>query len=506
MKRWGSLAVLLAVAAAACGGAKKPPGRASAVKPVTSESPAAAEPAAPGASAAAVAKSSTRKSSGRVSAPRAGLSPAVAALPPVTDTTIKVGIAYSEDPGAANAAAGFAGIGQVDQKRGWDKMIAEINKVKPFGRSVVPSYISYTTSDIQSKGADQLGQEWCQRWAADKVFMAFFGNSIPTLTSCLTQRKIAQLGGGLGFSYAKTFQENPYLVEHNSPALDRTAQFYIDQLHAQGFFSTFKTDPSSPPVPPDRKPIIGLLRYDTPAHKVAGAIIKSRLAAQGLALKHDFEVHWDPASNPANQLAEANPINTAVATCKADGCTHFLFMGSTSGVRLSIFGGQRMEDQRYRPMLGFSSWDAPAAAHSTLKASFDTPTTDYDALFRMAMLVSHSPNTFRAQTAAFAKCKALFVEAGEVFEGREANAKEGQIGGYCDTAWYFIAALNATGRTLNLDTWMGQGVATAGKVEAVGAYRMQTSAQRHDGASAIRNGKFFDDCNCFKETTDEIAV
>src|SRR5581483_8538695 len=44
-------------------------------------------------------------------------------IPPLTRTSIKIGMTYLSDPGAANAAAGFGGIGQVDQRRGFDMIV-----------------------------------------------------------------------------------------------------------------------------------------------------------------------------------------------------------------------------------------------------------------------------------------------------------------------------------------------------------------------------------------------
>lgn len=74
--------------------------------------------------------SARAKSSARVRpADVSGSAPAD--LPPITETTVKVGITYTEDPGGANAAAGFT-VGQVDQRRGWEALIAQINKAPAF--------------------------------------------------------------------------------------------------------------------------------------------------------------------------------------------------------------------------------------------------------------------------------------------------------------------------------------------------------------------------------------
>ncbi len=89
----------------------------------------------------------------------------------VGPSEIKIGITYTEDPGGANAAAGFS-VAQIDQRRGWEAMIADINRDPPMGRKVVPVWYSQTENEFTSKGADRVAQEACARFTQDtKVFM-----------------------------------------------------------------------------------------------------------------------------------------------------------------------------------------------------------------------------------------------------------------------------------------------------------------------------------------------
>jgi hypothetical protein len=99
----------------------------------------------------------------------------------------------------------------------------------------------------------------------------------------------------------------------------------------------------------------------------------------------------------------------------------------------------------------------------------------------------------------------VFQDAGETFEGDEAAEKETMITAYCDTAWYYVAATTAAGRTLNVDSWMN-GVHTMAPAPSAGAYVMQTKRNRHDGIGAIRVGGWSDGCSCFKATSDVIPV
>ena len=433
----------------------------------------------------------------------------------MTENEIRVGVAYSRDPGTANTAAGFAGIGQVDQKRAIDAMIAEVNKSPPHGRRVVPVYYSYTTNDVTTKGADQLYQEMCAHWTRDnRVFLAWVAG-LDTLQACLTRARVAQIGSGSGFSYEKTFQDYPWYVEHNTAALDRMAKDQVDQLAARGFFATCKPDTSTNPCV-DGKPRIGLIRYDQPSHKAAAATMKRALTSHGLQLCSgcEFEISYSADNIPA-QLDDATEVNSAINSCRtprtvpgtdtpAGPCTHMLFLGSRAGVRITLFYVQRAEDQAYRAKLGFNTQDAPMAVRNFYASQGQR---QYFNQLKQSMLVSTNPGDLSIRPPAHEECKQIFQRAGETFGGQDDSAgnKEGQIGAYCDTMWYHLASLNAAGANLTLDTFL-RGVANVGQVKSATTFLMRTTAARRDGAGAVRIGEWFDDCTCIRPVTGDVPV
>jgi hypothetical protein len=431
---------------------------------------------------------------------------APASLPPITETTIKVGITYVKDPGTANQAAGFSGIGQVDQKRGWEAMIKEVNRNPLYGRRVVPVWYAQTTDEIQSKGAERIEQEACAHFTQDnKVFMVWDGTLVgqDTFQACATKAKLPEIGSGGGLSWSKTYEDFPYVVEPATAGLDRMAAFEVDRLYDAGYFSKFKTGNDgvtyTPAIPADRKPQIGLIRYDQPSYKAGAAKMKERLKAHGLSLCSgcEFEVSYS-SDNVQEQLDDATEVNQAIQTFKAKGVTHVLFLGSTAGVRITLFFIDGAEKQRYRPRLGFNPLDAPNAVKDFLKEP------SYPQ-FRQSVYVTFNPRDFRTPTEGFKRCKKIFENAGETFSGDEASNKENQIPLWCNTAWYFSAAMRKAGESLSLQSWMN-GVATVKPVPSASIYLMQTKANRHDGAGAIRLGEWFDDCNCFKPTSGVILV
>jgi hypothetical protein len=165
---------------------------------------------------------------------------------------------------------------------------------------------------------------------------------------------------------------------------------------------------------------------------------------------------------------------------------------------------QPAEQQRFRPRLGLNSldcggdfWDSRGRPEYA------------DNQYKESLLVGHIPGGFDLRPAAYQECKKIFEAGGETFGGSDdtANNKEDQIDGYCDTAWYHIAAFNAIGKTLNLDTFL-DGVANTGLVKSAGTFLMRTTANRHDGAGAVRIGVWDagGGCRCHKPVTGDIPV
>lgn len=439
--------------------------------------------------------------------------------PAVTATEIKVGIGYTTNPGSTNAAAGFQGIGQINQRRGWEAMIKEVDRNAPFGRKIVPVWYAISEEEAVSKGAEAVAGEQCQKWTRDnKVFMAYEGSGSDSLSACLTKAGVAQLGVGTGFSYDKTFSDYPYLVEHNSSALDRMAEDEVDQLVNFDYFAKCKVHVSTSPCV-DGKPRIGLIRYNEPSHLAAAKRMKSALAKHGYALCEgcEFEVTYSN-DDVAAQLDDATEVASAINNCKLphkamgaksagapDGpCTHMLFLGSIAGVRITLFYVQQANDQQYQARLGFNRMDAPAAVRDFFVSNGQS---QYLSQFTKSLLVSYAPGDFDIEPAAFKECVQLFKDAGETFTGSEASNKYAQIPFYCDTAWYHIAAFKAAGSSVTINTWL-QGVANTGFVKSAGTFLMRTTATRRDGAGAVRVGDYDAGgaCNCWKDVSGQIAV
>ncbi len=444
------------------------------------------------------------RSSGSVGSSNLPSEAEIRKLAPITATTIKIGMTYNDDPGTANAAAGFGGIGQVDQKRGWDMVVKLLNKNPPMGRKVIPVYYHQTTAQIESKGSEQLEAEACSLFTKDnKVFMVFDGALIgggTTFHACATKAGIPEIGGAVAPTRA-TYKKYPYLVSPTDTAFDRMAEYEVDKLFEGDFFSHFKTVPTGylPLKPADGKPKVGLIRYDTPGHKAAGKTMKERLADRGVALCEgcEWEVTYS-STNVQEQLDDSTEVNAAIQGAKAKGVTHMLFLGSTAGVRITLFFIQGAEQQKYRPRLGFNPEDAPTAVRDLLKDQSYGELED-------SMYITDNPGDFDSRTPAFKECKKMWEDAGEEFSGNSAANKEDQAPGWCNAAWYYTAAMNTAGSSLSLPTWM-HGVENVPPVKSASVYLIRTKVGRHDGSGAIRRGLWADSCKCYKPVSPIVPV
>ena len=150
-------------------------------------------------------------------------------------SVLKVGIAYIADPGTANAAAGFGGIGQVDQKRGWDAD-DQGDQQEPALRTqdrarVLPGHDrrhhvqggrASPAGGVRAVHAGQQGRSWSGT-------ASIGGDSAQRLLDegeASRARRRRRLVVEQDVQASSRISSSPAM-----PALDRMAQFQVDQLY-----------------------------------------------------------------------------------------------------------------------------------------------------------------------------------------------------------------------------------------------------------------------------------
>lgn len=409
----------------------------------------------------------------------------------VTAKEISVGIVYDESAGANNAAFGFAGIGQVDQRRSWEALIADVNgRGGVAGRRLKPVWFSFDSTD-PSMTTDALYQQICSSFTKDNAVFGAFLTGNETLKSCLSKAGVVQIGAG-GSPPADTQELAKYpLVVQLAATLDRVARFAVPRLHAMGFYAEGKEIPGFK---------LGVVRYDDPPYQRASGVLSNTLSDHGYPVSDEVAIR--KAQNTSELSDEFNAIRAAVLRFKSANISHVQFIGDTSAF-LPLTFMQNAEKQVYRPRYGLVSSDGGQALATLLGG-------DAQPQLSKSLLVGWFPLfDVRAQdysgdktTPAFRRCKEILAESGERFgEGDPTRNKEAIAAIYCDTINYFKNAVDTGGTTVTPQSWL-RGVSQIRNMDSATTFILTTTEKRHDAVGGAKDDRWFDDCSCFKYTSD----
>lgn len=418
----------------------------------------------------------------------------------VTDTTIKIGLAYDKNAGALNTAFGFGGIGQVDQKRAYDLLLDHINANGGVaGRKLEAVY--HELDSVAGKTPEQNAQETCATWTQDDKVFAAFDVGTATLNACLNKAGVVQTGTAFGDLTSDDLERFPNLVELGEPAADALGRLVGEDLFARDFYRRGRQPETA--VAPYK---IGLLAYDKPAFKAAGASLKAVLAEKGLKLSE--ELYIARAETPNDLGREANDTRAAALRFKERGITHVQFF-QTSNAFLSLTFWQSADKLRYFPRYGLTSADGAQALIPTLDAAGDgTAARQLD----MAMGTGYAPlrdvpvadYTGAAESPELRRCKEILEPASNGGFDDAARNKEFIAATFCDSAFYFKAAADAGGPVVNTASW-ARGVATISGLGSAKTFLLRTD-RRRDAPGVIRGFAYFPDCGCFHYDTDPKRV
>ena len=425
----------------------------------------------------------TRSGSGSTaasgSAPAAPGAPRVS--PGITDKEILVGTIYANNGGAANAAFGYAGIGQIDFKRMWEAVIADINKTGIAGRKIKPIWYVVEGTDF-STTTDTHNQRACATWTEDnRVFLAFASGTV--LNPCLAKKGVPQIvstGGG----DTQEFRTYPRLFSVAGMASDRVGRVVVDRLHDKGYYKGAK---------------LGLVVYTQPTFERAAKIYVEELTERGVKVAQTANIK--PRANTNGAGDEIAAIRSAVLKFKTEGITHVQFVSDNSAwVQLNFM--KSAQDQQFFPKYGLNSNDGGMALATLLGP-------DGRQQLRNSVGVGWFPIfDVRAQdlpdSAPLARCKKIARDAGQDFSDPTRNT-EAQAAGVCDAMFFFKEAMERGLPDLTNDSFRIGAEKVKGFAVA-NTFRSSMSATRHDGVGSVRLMEWFTDCECFKYTSPEQSV
>ena len=382
--------------------------------------------------------------------------------------TIKIGFHYSSDLDAAYAAFGASGS-FFDVEEAVNGLVRWVNARGGLGGKKVVA-VFHTTNPLSGTFPEQA-EKACTFFAEDaKVAYVVSGAVLPddNMPACFARRNLPLVWDYQYVTSQATFDRyaNTLYMPHNI-ATERMG-FSIGALNAAKFF--------------DAGAKIGLVRYDTSAHKqYADKVIKPGLAKIGRKVLVEAALTKPQSAGEAGYTA--NQAASAILRMHNASITHLLWV--PSGGAIPLIWGNAADSQNFRPRNAFTSLDIP---------TFLTENMSEEQLDR-ALVVGWMPanDTFMRyvpKTPAVQDC----INASGVPDNTG-------VVRYCDGLFFLKAALDRT------PLYGVSGLRKA--ADALGTtYRSpwtittRFASGRHDGATSYRMMTFNASCVCFRFSSD----
>jgi ABC-type branched-subunit amino acid transport system substrate-binding protein len=464
-----ALAAAIALLAIACGSTSNTNvTRTDDPSAVSSDTPSATSHASPSATDAA-GRPVTR---GTVSVPRTTPQPGAVTTPVAGlergTGTIKIGFHYSSDLDAAYRAFGASG-NFFDVEQAVNSLVKWVNARGGLGGKKVVA-VFHTTNPLSGTFPEQA-EKACTFFAEDaKVSYVVSGAVLPddNMPACFARRNLPLVWDYQYVTSQTTFDRfaNTLYMPHNI-ATQRMG-FSIAALNSAKFF--------------DAGAKIGLVRYDTAAHKeYADKVVKPALTKIGRKVLVEAALTKPQSAGEAGYTA--NQAASAILRMHNSGVTHLLWV--PSGGAIPLIWGNAADSQNFHPRNAFTSLDIP---------TFITDNLSEEQLDR-SMVVGWMPANdtymqYVPKTPPIEDCKKATGVADNTGIAR-----------YCDGLFFLKAALDRT------PLYGVSGLRKA--ADALGTtYRSpwtistRITSGRHDGATSYRMMTFNAGCFCFRFSSD----
>ena len=419
--------------------------------------------------------------------------------PGVTATSINIGLGFTVNGGAGNAAIGVKGVSTGDDKGENQAVIDDINAHGGVaGRKLVPVWHPYDSTSTDS--ADVQEQKACDDYTQDhKVFLAF-DRGRDTFNQCMQARGSFNIaGGGITDTAASTYKRFPYYVEISTLNLDRVAAIEPGTLNQEGYFAGWDANLGQAAA---TKAKVGIITFDFPtfSHAVDQVMVPALRQIGHAPDPQDIrKVTWLQTNSDAGALAAA--VSSAVLRFRQDGVTHVIILDERALVTLLFI--REANSQGFKPRYGLNTTNGvqvlvdggnlnPAQLNGALgmgwSPSFDiTPSQNTD----------NGPYSNNARR----KCMALMKAKGFTFQ--DANAESVALD-ICNQLYFLQLAGNSVSGPLNRDTFIAAVNALGTRFENTGTFVNRFSATQHDGVAAVRQWKWDSGCSCGKYTSGNI--
>ena len=425
----------------------------------------------------------------------AGSTPQVGNAPGVTDKTISVGINYTTNADAANAAIGASGITSGDEKADAQAVIDDINAHGgAAGRKLVPVWHATDAQSQQTKATQD--QEMCTDFTQDHhVFAVTALGYTDNFLSCLTKASVLDVfSGDLINADQAYFRQFPYYIDAGTISQDRADAALVRSLVRQNYFTGWNSTTGQAGPNPVK---IGVLGVDVPewTRPLKSVLLPALRAAGHPVSSADVRMIYNPGSTTEDSITLRDIANAALKF-RQDGVTHVILLDT--GGQLLTFFGKDAQSQHYYPRYGVHSG-------SGVQGIYDAGLVSNEQLNGMVGL-AWNPGLDLSASAADKYQNASTKHCLQVMKQRtgqtytSTNAASLALS-YCDELYLLADAINRAGAVINLQTVMTAIEAIHFSFQPAGLASAYFGPGRHDAVETGWDQKWDTSCKCNKYVT-----
>ena len=429
-----------------------------------------------------------------------GTTPQVGNAPGVTDKSIYVGIDYTTNADAANAAIGASGITSGDEKADAQAVIDDINAHGgAAGRKLVPVWHGTDAQSQQTKATQD--QEMCTDFTQDHhVFAATALGYTDNFLSCLTKANVLDIFSGDIINPDKAeFQQFPYYIDAGTITQDRAYAALVKSLVRQNYFTGWNPTVGKAGPNPVK---IGVLGVDVPqwTRPLKSVLLPALKAAGHPVSSADVRMIYNPGSTTEDSITLRDIANAALKF-RQDGVTHVILLDT--GGQLLTFFGKDAQSQHYYPRYGVHSGSGLQAIYDAGLVTNDQLNGAVGFAWNPGLDLSASAAD-KYQTAATKHCLQVMKQrTGQTYTSTNAAALALS---YCDELYLLADAINRAGSVINLQTVMTAIEATHFSFQSAGLASTYFGPGRHDGVETGWDQKWDTSCKCNKYVTQPYRI
>jgi ABC-type branched-subunit amino acid transport system substrate-binding protein len=411
----------------------------------------------------------------------------------VTPTKVFVGVTYTTNGDAANAALGGSSITEGDQKADAQAVIDDINAHGGVaGRTLVPVFHPYNAQS-QATRANQ-DQAACSDFTEDSHVYAVIGTGLSdTLTDCLTKRGVLQIDSGpIIDPDNEVFRQHPQYFELGTLSQDRMMADYVATLHRLHYFTGWNTATGKPsPATPVK---VGIISIDVPSwERPLDSVLRPALRAEGhpVAAADIVRVHNPESTSEDGQTV--SQIEGSALRLRQDGVTHVILLDASGS--LLLFMSPVARGQHYYPRFGINSGSGAQAIYDNGTVSSQQLRGSVGLGWLPSLDLSAAAGS-RYATPATKHCLAVMKQrTGQTYTST--NAASIALG-YCDQLYAVADAVKRAGSVINLQTGVTAIERLGSRFDSALLPSTYFSSSRHDAAETGFDMLWDSGCTCVK--------